>query len=239
VRVPKFRGSKTRSGEHAYRITGDGMAVFPALAPSEHHDTFSMETLSSGIPAVDALLNGGLGRGTATVISGPTGVGKTTLSTQFASESAAHGERSVVYQFEERASTFLTRSENIGIPVHRMIDSGTLDVREIDALDLSPQEFAGIVREDVERHDTRMVVIDGIAGYRLTLSGETDMLLRRLHALGQYLKNVGVTTILVDETAGVTGAFTATEENISYLADNITFLRHLEHRGESERPSAC
>jgi circadian clock protein KaiC len=58
------------------------------------------------------------------------------------------------------------------------------------------------------------------------------MMLQRMHALGRYLKNMGVTTIFVDETRSITGEFNATQENISYLADNIVFLRHLELQGE-------
>jgi len=232
VQVPKFRGSRVKSGDHAYRITDEGMVVFPALAPSDHHGTFTAEPISSGVAEVDDLLDGGIERGTVSVISGPTGVGKTTLGTQFVNAAADRGERSVVYLFEESKSTFLSRSEAIGIPVERMIDRGTLDVREMDALELSPQEFARIVRRDVEEHGAEIVMLDGIAGYRLTLHGETDMVLKRLHALGRYLKNVGVTTILIDETDSPTGAFSATQENISYLADNIVFLRHLELRGE-------
>jgi circadian clock protein KaiC len=232
VQVPKFRGSKTQRGDHAYRITDDGMVVYPALVPSDHHSTFTVEPISSGVPEVDELLNGGIQRGTISVVSGPTGVGKTTLGTQFMNEAADRGERSVVYLFEESKATFLARSEAIGIPVERMIDRGTLDVREMNALELSPQEFARIVREDVEKHDAEIVMLDGIAGYRLTLHGETDMVLKRLHALGRYLKNMGVTGILIDETDSPTGPFSATQENISYLADNIVFLRHLELRGE-------
>jgi circadian clock protein KaiC len=232
VQVPKFRGSRIKGGDHAYRITDDGMVVFPALAPSDHRSPFTAEPISSGVAEVDALLNGGIERGTVSVISGPTGVGKTTLGTQFMNAAADRGERSIVYLFEESKSTFLSRSEAIGIPVERMIDRGTLELREMNALELSPQEFARIVREDVEKNDTQMVMLDGIAGYRLTLHGETDMVLKRLHALGRYLKNMGVTTLLIDETDSLTGPFAATQENISYLADNIVFLRHVELRGE-------
>jgi len=232
ITVPKFRGSTTRSGEHAYRITDDGIRVFPILEPSDHTADFPSKQLSSGISEIDDLLHGGLERGTVTVVSGPTGAGKTTLGTQFMKEAASRDERSVIYLFEENTETFLQRSAAIGIPVTEMIDRGTLSVREIEALELSPQEFASIVREDVEQNDTRIVMIDGIAGYRLTLRGEEDMILQRMHALGRYLKNAGVTTIFVDETTGVTGDFVATQENISYLADNIVFLRHLELHGE-------
>mgnify|MGYP000268302428 FL=1 len=230
--IPKFRGSTTRSGDHAYRITDDGVRVFPILEPSDHAADFPNEQLSSGIPEIDDLLHGGLERGTVTVVSGPTGAGKTTLGTQFMKEAASRDERSVIYLFEENTETFRRRSAAIGIPVEEMIDRGTLAVREIEALERSPQEFANIVREDVEHNDTRIVMIDGIAGYRLTLRGDEDMILQRMHALGRYLKNAGVTTLFVDETTGVTGEFAATQENISYLADNIVFLRHLELQGE-------
>jgi circadian clock protein KaiC len=232
VTVPKFRGSPTRGGDHTYRITDDGLRVFPSLEPGGAAVDFPSESVSTGIPEVDELLHGGLERGTVSVVSGPSGVGKTTLCTQFVKEAASRGERSVIYLFEENRETFVARSTAVDIPVEEMIERGTLEVREVEALELSPQEFATVVREDVEANDRRIVMVDGIAGYRLTVHGESDMVLRRMHALGRYLKDQGVTTIFVDETKNITGEFTATQENISYLADNIVFLRHLELQGE-------
>ncbi|MFB6298480.1 MAG: ATPase domain-containing protein [Salinirussus sp.] len=230
VRVPKFRGSATRSGDHAFRITDDGIEVYPALIPERHERSFAVETLSSGIDEVDDLLYGGLERGTVTVVSGPTGVGKTTLGTQFAREAARRDDQSIVYLFEESRETYLARSEAIGLPVGEMIDAGLLRLEEVEPLALSPQEFASAVRDDVAA-GTEMVMIDGLAGYRLLVRDEDD-LLRRLHALGRYLRNVGATTILVDETTDVVGQFRATEREVSYLADTVVFLRHLELRGE-------
>ncbi|ELZ33724.1 ATPase domain-containing protein [Halorubrum tebenquichense] len=232
IAVPKFRGSSTRSGEHAYRVTDAGVEVYPALQPGEHEAEFDFEQISSGVPEVDALLNGGIERGTVSIVSGPTGVGKTTLATQFMREAAEHGERSVIYLFEESEETFLSRSRAIGVPVDEMIEQGTLQVTEVEALERSPQEFARMVREEVEARDAKIVMVDGIAGYRLTLRGTDGTMLQQMHALGRYLKNMGVTTILVDETRNITGEFRATMENISYLADNIIFLRHLELDGE-------
>jgi len=232
IRVPKFRGSATQSGEHAYRVTADGINAFPALEPRTHSREFDAEQISAGVPGIDELLNGGIERGTVSIISGPTGVGKTTLGTQFMKEAAGRGERSVIYLFEENRKTFLNRSQAINIPVDEMIERGTLHVEEVEALERSPQEFASMVREEVEEHDAEIVMVDGIAGYRLTLRGQETMMLQRMHALGRYLKNMGVTAIFVDETRNVTGEFNATEENLSYLADNIIFLRHLELGGE-------
>ncbi|OYR84584.1 recombinase RecA [Halorubrum sp. E3] len=233
VRVPKFRGSATQSGDHAYRVTDSGIEVYPALQPGAHRgEDVAFEQMSSGIPEIDELLGGGLERGTVTIVSGPTGVGKTTLSTQFMKAAADRGERSVIYLFEENKGTFLTRSRAIGIPVDEMIERGTLQVNEVEALERSPQEFARMVREEVEERGADIVMIDGISGYRLTLRGGDEQMLQQMHALGRYLKNAGVTSILVDETRNVTGEFRATMENVSYLADNIVFLRHLEVGGE-------
>ena len=232
LRVPKFRGSASMSGEHAFRIDGDGIAVFPELDPGAHDRSFEPEPVPSGIPEVDELLHGGLERGTVSILSGPTGVGKTTLGTQFMKEAAGRGERSVIYLFEETRGTFMTRSEALGIPVDRMIERETLRVEEVDALDRSPQEFADAVRREVEGNDTSIVMVDGIAGYGITLRGDEREAVRRLHRLGRYLKNVGVTSVFIDETSNITGEFRATDRNLSYLADNIVFLRHLELKGE-------
>jgi circadian clock protein KaiC len=229
--VPKFRGSATKSGKHAYRITGEGIEVYPELAPDGHSRQFPSEMLSSGVDEVDDLLHGGVERGSVTIVSGPTGVGKTTLGTQFAHEAATRGERSVVYLFEEARETFTRRSEAVGIPVERMVKDGHLRIEEVEGLDLSPQEFAAKVREEVEEEGVELVMVDGLAGYRITLESDDDVL-RHVHALGRYLKNVGVTTLLLDETSAVFGEFRATEHNVSYIADNIVVLRHLELGGE-------
>ena len=231
LEVPKFRGSATQSREHAYRITDEGIEVYPALAPDDHIRSVPVETLSSGIEEVDELLHGGLERGSTTIVSGPTGVGKTTIGTQFAHEAATRGERSVVYLFEEARDTFTRRSEAVGIPVEQMVEDGHLRIEEIEGLDVSPQEFAAKVREEVEERGAELVMVDGLAGYRITLRGD-DEVLHHIHALGRYLKNMGVTTLLIDETSAVLGEFRATEHNVSYIADNIVVLRHLELGGK-------
>ncbi|MFB6092226.1 MAG: ATPase domain-containing protein [Haloquadratum sp.] len=232
VSVPKFRGSGVQEGTHAVEITDRGLCVYPELRPEDHEQEFLAEPISSGIPGFDELLHGGIERGTVTVISGPTGVGKTTLGTHFMKEAAAREERSVIYLFEESATTLRDRSRAIGIPVTEMEDHGTLRIEEMEPLHLSPQQFAARVRREVETHDTDIVMIDGISGYQVGIRGAREDVQQRLHALGRYLKNMGVTVILVDETTDLTGDFTATGTGLSYLADNIIFLRHVEHRGE-------
>src|SRR5262249_50442108 len=90
--------------------------------------------------------------------------------------------------------------------------------------------FCRLVRREVEEQNARIVMIDSLAGYRLSIRG--DELVSHVHALVKYLKNMGVTCILVNEVEAITGTFEATELGISYLADNIIFLRYLEVQGE-------
>ncbi|WP_336360900.1 ATPase domain-containing protein [Haladaptatus sp. ZSTT2] len=235
ISVPKFRGSSVRNGNHSVRLDSDGLTVYPEINPESHDKSFVDEKISAGIPEVDELLYGGLNRGTVTVISGPTGVGKTTTGTQFMKEAAGRGERSVIYLFEESEATFKQRSEAINTPVTKMCERGSLKVEEIEPLKVSPQEFAERVRHEVEVEGTDIVMIDGVAGYKLSLQGEEDELITHLHSLNKYLKNMGVTVILIDEVASVTGEFQATNVGISYLADNIVFFRHLEFEGEMRK----
>ncbi|MFB6183897.1 MAG: ATPase domain-containing protein [Haloarculaceae archaeon] len=232
IRVPKFRGSAKESGSHGLAIRDDGLHVYPVLTPGDHRAEFTTEAMSSGVPELDALLDGGIERGTVTVLSGPTGAGKTTTGTQFMTQAATRGERSVAYLFEESESTFRHRSEAVGMPVSEMVEEGTLEIEEVEPLEKSPEEFASDVREAVEDRDASVVMIDGIKGYRLSIEGDEDALVRKLHALGRYLKNVGVTVILVDEISEVTGDFRATNAGVSYLADTILFLRHVEMHGQ-------
>lgn len=230
VAISKYRGSGFRSGRHTFAISEHGMKVYPRLLPQVFRREFTPETIPSGVPEMDELLHGGIERGTITLVSGPSGVGKTTVGTQFMKEAAGRGERSLVYTFDESLDTFFTRSENIGIPVHAMIEKGTLDVVQIEPLRYTPDEFANIVRAEVEENNACIVMVDSVSGYRLSLRGED--LTAHLHSLGRYLKNMGVTMILITEVEYITGEFRITDVGISYLADNVIFLRYLEIGGE-------
>ncbi len=231
--VTKFRGSNFRSGCHSMLLTETGMQVFPRLLPERYYKEFVKETISSGVVGIDELLHGGLERGTITIISGPSGIGKTTLGLQFMKEAAGRGERSVVYTFEEWQETLLYRCEAINIPVRVMIERGTLSIVQIEPLHYTPDELANIVRHEVEQHQTKIVMIDSTSGYRLSVRG--DDLVTHIHALCKYLQNMGVAVLLINEVESITGDFRPTEIGISYLSDNIVFLRYIEIKGEIRR----
>lgn len=233
--VLKYTGSDFEEGVHSLKLTSEGMRVFPRLVPAAHHIAFTPETISSGVPALDELLHGGLERGTVTVVSGPTGVGKTTIGLQFMKEAAGRGERSVVYSFEEAPELLTARSESVNIPIRAMTERGTLAVVKVEPLEYTPDEFASLVRAEVEQRAARVVMIDSLSGYRLSIQARGEDLVSHLHALAEYLSYRGVTAILTNEVEYVTGQFRATELGISYMADNIIFLRYIEVGGTLRR----
>ena len=107
---------------------------------------------------------------------------------------------------------------------------GTLSVIQIEPLHFTPDEFANMVRAEVEQQHASIIMIDSIAGYSVSLHGDETAI--HLHALCKYLQNMGVAVLLVNESHNIVGDFQVSELGISYLADNIIFLRYLELKGE-------
>lgn len=226
VSVTKMRGSVFRPGTHIMRIDSRGVRVYPQLLPEPERFTAVQEQIPSGVSALDELLHGGLERGTIVLITGASGVGKTTLGMQFMKEAARRGERSVVYTFEEEVPLILNRCVSVGVRADEMIERGTLSLIKVEPLQYSAIEFAYMVREEVEQHGARIVMIDSVAGYRPSLHGED--LVGQLHALCKWLQSRGIVTLLVNETHTVSGPLLISEVGLSYLADTVLFLRYAE-----------
>ena len=229
VRVAKSRGSFSKKGDHALKISNNGVRVFPKLQPNNYERKFEDGVFPFNIKELDELTNGGLEIGTTTMITGPTGVGKTCLAVQFINAAASRGHRSVIYTFEESADTIKKRSRGINIPVDDMLDDNMLNIVPIEPLSYSPDEFASMVREEVEENETKIIMLDTINAYTFSVREKNP--LQRLHSLSVYLQNMGVTVLLINEMDSITGDFVTSELNASYLSDNIIFLRYLELNG--------
>ena len=232
LRVTKFRSSHFRDGSHSMRLSDRGVQVFPKLLPYAHKRDFTSQPISSGIPTLDELLHGGLERGTITVFSGPSGVGKTTIGLQFMKEAASRGERSAVYTFEEEVASIVKRCSSINISAQTMIDQGALIVAKIEPLQYTPDEFANIVRQEVEEHEVKTVMLDSVSGYSVSMADED--LVSQLHALCKYLVNMGVTVLLINETETLYGDAQATSAGFTYLADNLILMRYMDRHEDGQ-----
>ena len=234
LRVLKMRGTPFRGGYHDFMIRTGGLEVFPRLVAAEHHRRFPREPLQSGVKELDALLGGGLDRGTSTLLMGAAGTGKSTIVARFLCEAAARGEKSVVYTFDESIGTMLTRAEGLGIDVKGCMESGHIKVSQVDPGELSPGEFIHRIRHAVEKDGARVVVIDSLNGY-LHAMPEERFLTIQLHELLTYLGQQGVVTIMVVAQQGVLGSAMQAPVDASYLADTVITLRYFETQGRLRR----
>ena len=231
LQIVKMRGLDFRDGYHDFNIITGGIVVYPRLVAAEHRRIVPFEQVPSGLEVLDGMLGGGVDRGTSTLIMGPAGSGKSALSTQYAVASARRGEKATMFLFEESLSSLFNRSQSLGMPLHDLVDAGTIDVQQVDPAQLQPGEFAHLVRKAVEVNKTRLITIDSLNGY-LNAVPEEKFLLLHLHELLSYLGQNGVATILVFAQHGLIGTAMASPVDVSYLADCVILMRYFEARGE-------
>lgn len=232
LEVLKIRASSFREGFHDYIIVKGGVVVFPRLVSGEHRGALvPSEILPSGVAELDSLFNGGVQRGTSTLIAGPTGSGKSTLCTQFVMQGAKRKERGAIFTFDETRHSFRTRSQGLGMDLDEYLDSGMIHLEQIDPAELSPGEFIHRIRRGVEEKQWRVVVIDSLNGLLNSMS-EEQALTVQLHELLSYLNQVGVASFMVLAQYGMLGAGMSSPTDVSYLADNVLLLRYFEAGGE-------
>jgi circadian clock protein KaiC len=230
MQVQKMRGVDFAAGFHDMIVRKGGIDIFPRLVAAEHHKAFLGEATPSGIAELDALLAGGPARGTSTLITGPAGSGKTTLALQYLDAACKRGEASVIYEFDERIGTLISRASAFGIDLQAHLDSGLLVIRQIDPAELAPGQFAAMVREEVEGRQARIVMIDSLNGYVAAMPQEKQLILQ-LHELLSYLNQKGIVTFLINPQHGFFGTMSTNGLDVSYVADIVILLRFFESGG--------
>ncbi|TFW05218.1 circadian clock protein KaiC [Oxalobacteraceae bacterium OM1] len=232
VRILKYRGIAFRRGPHDYSIVTGGIVVYPRLVAAESRELVKRAQMSSGLPAFDALLGGGVEEGSSTLISGPPGTGKSSLAMQFVKAATVQGNRAALFLFEESFNTLLNRSDGIGTDLRTPYDAGLLTVHQIDPSELSPGEFTHAVCAAADA-GAKVIVIDSLNGY-MNAMPEAGFLTTHLHEVLTYLGQRGVVTFIIGVQAGMVGVMT-TGADVSYMADNVLILRYFEARGAVEK----
>jgi circadian clock protein KaiC len=229
-RVLKLRGVKFRSGWHDYTIMTGGLIVFPRLVAAEHRAELKSSIVPSGNAGLDALLGGGIERGTSLLMIGPAGSGKTTIALQFARAAIERGERAAIYLFDENSHTLMVRCRGVSMPLDECVAGKGMKLQQVDPADMSPGEFSHNVRAAVERDRVSVVVIDSLNGYMNSMPEERFLLIH-MHELLSYLAQQGVLTILTMAQHGLTEKMNSPID-ISYLSDTVMLLRYYEAAGE-------
>lgn len=233
LRVVKMRGLDFKGGFHDFTIECGGLKIYPRLIAAEHHKDFAGDVVTSGNAELDTLLGGGLERGTNALLIGSAGVGKSSLALTYAIAAAARGEHSVIFAFDEGRGTMDARARTLGLPLNEATQAGLIRVKQIDPAELSPGEFADLVRSAVESDGARIVIIDSLNGYLNAMPDERFLILQ-MHELLSFLSQLGVLTILILAQHGLVGPMD-TPLDISYLADAVVMLRYFEFDGRVRR----
>jgi circadian clock protein KaiC len=233
LRVVKFRGRRFRGGYHDYAIMTGGVRIFPRLISSEHKADFARDPIKSASAEFNALLGGGIERGSSALILGPAGTGKSFLTLSFVTAAVERGEAAAMFVFDEELGLLIDRAKGLGIDLQAMADTGLLTIDQVDAAELSPGELSTRVRERIEGNDVRVVVIDSLNGYQASMPEENSLVLH-MHELLQYLHRQGVAAFLTIAQHGLVGDMEAPVD-VTYLADTVILLRYFEAFGRVRR----
>jgi len=229
LRVMKMRGIKFRGGDHDFVLDTGGLAVFPRLVAAEHRMPQEARVVGTGLPRLDALLGGGLACGSNTLFCGPSGAGKTTTAIACTLAALRRGDRAAYYVFDEGLATLMIRARALGMDLQEYVDSGKLLVMPLDPAEVSPGEFAHMVRHAVEEEGVAVVVIDSLNAYLQAMPGGKHLMLQ-MHELLTYLNHRSIVTILILGQHGILGE-TRSDVDMSYLSDGILLFRFFEARG--------
>lgn len=232
LHVVKMRGHAFETGLHDFRIRTGGIEVYPRLVAARHRQRFVPGTVSTGLAPLDAMLGGGLDVGTAILLLGATGTGKSTLAIQCAAASAARGEKVLLCMFDERLQTVFQRAAALGIDLERFVDDGLVTIQQVDPAEVTPGEFACQVAQSVSEGGVRLFVVDSLNAYVYAMP-EERLLNVHLHELLAYLSQQGVTSLLVAAQHG-SGAIPP-QLDVSYLADTVVLLRMVAIDGRTRK----
>ncbi len=231
LRVMKYRGSGFAGDEFPISLTAEGMQL-TNRGPSELSYEVTNERISSGLPRLDHMLNGGYYRGSNVLISGAPGTAKSTLSGLFAAAACKRGERTLYVSFDEGASQIVRNLQSVDIQLAPHLKSGLLKMYSTRTKGPNVEDQFGALRAKVREHRPRCLIVDPLSALSTKLShlASADAAQQFL----DFLKGAGITVV---NTSLMDGLSTdeATATGISTIADTWIHLSYVVQDGERNR----
>lgn len=232
VRVVKYRGSDFLENEVPLLIGPSGIEVAQVGTPVLHYE-IAEERVSTGIDALDRMLEGGYYRGTSTVITGASGTAKTTLAGAFAEAASKHGDPTLYVCFDEASAEIVRNLRSVNIDLASHIESGTLRMIGARAESWSADEHLLRIRAAIEQHEPRCLVIDPLSA--ITKAGGAVPALSVARRLIHQTKSEGITLLCTSLLAESDTSIAGTPLGISTLADTWIHLSYQAQYGERNR----
>jgi len=232
LEVLKLRGSGFATGEHSYRVSPAGLDVFPRLADLKDESDYDLESsrVSTGVPALDELLGDGYWPGAATLVVGPSGVGKTLLGLHFVFGGAGQGEPGIVATLQENAIQLGRMARGFGWS----LPTEGVHLLARTPVDVYIDEWVYELLDTADRVGARRIVIDSLTDLRVA-AGDEQRFREWIYSLSQRCSRAGVSLLMTLEAPGLFQLSNVSEFGMSHLSDNVLLLQYVREQGEFRR----
>ena len=233
IEILKFRGTNHQKGEFPFSVrTGEGIIILP-LSAIELKQKSSNVRITSGNRELDAMCGGGFFRDSVILASGATGTGKTLLTTEFVVGGVEHGERCLLFAFEESREQLFRNARGWGRNFEQAEREGKLKVV------CAYPETAGLedhligIKAEIAEFKPNRVAIDSLSALERvsTMKSFREFII----SLTSFIKHEEIAGLFTATTATLMGGTSITETHISTITDSIILLRYVEAFGEMKR----
>jgi circadian clock protein KaiC len=236
LEIQKSRGHGFQMGNHAFRIVqGRGIEVYRRVqAPRdpirERAAAFDPSTrVTTGVPGLDAIVNGGYFLGSTTLLVGVSGVGKSVMGLQFLAEGARRGERGLMLSLDEAPAQIVRNASTIGIDLETDIARDLIRLQYDAPQEIEVDRHFYEIEQVVEAFKPKRVVVDSLSTYGSTLGSSMRVFRDFFHALVALMKEHQIAAVYNHENPEILGMSSmAGEYAMSSLVDNILLLNWVE-----------
>ena len=235
LRVVKLRGTNPRPGKHTLRIGPSGIEVFPRIETLIPRPAVRLPggPVRSGIPGLDELMNGGAKQGDATLLTGPSGVGKTIFGLRWIAHELEQGKRCLYVTFQDTAEQLAAMAGGFGWDLRSSQDAGQLVISHVPMGDLDLDVMATTVRDELAAQPVSRIVFDSLAEMVLA-AHEEERFPAFLRSLLGLIRAGGSSLVFTSETPAH-GDSSATLDQLMFLFDNVIDLRYVEEGSQVAR----
>jgi len=225
IQILKVRGEAHMKGEFPFTISNTGINILP-LSAIELKQESSTERVSVGNAELDKMTSGGIFRDSILLISGPTGGGKSLMSTIFSAEGCRNGEKCLLLGYEESREQLLRNASSWGVDFKKWEQNGLLKIicKYPEAMGL--EDHLLIIRREIESFKPRRLVMDSVSAMERVSTARNFR--EFINGLTSYVKQERICSLFTSTTPQLSGGDSITEAHISTITDVIILLRYVE-----------
>lgn len=236
IEIVKSRGQDFQMGRHSFRIVnGQGIEVYrrvqaPRMASRDRAAAFDTTArVSTGVPGLDEVVNGGYFLGSTTVVAGISGVGKSVMALHYMAEGVRRGEPSLLLSLDEQVPQILRNGMSVGIDLQPAIDRGIVRLYYDSPQEIDIDHHFHKIEQIVEEFKPKRVVIDSLSTYGSSLGTQGRLFRDFFHALVALMKEHQVAAVYNHENPEMLGMSRMMGSfAMSSLVDNIVLLNFVE-----------